>query len=773
MVNNFRDRFNQSMRDNKNRKRVEETMNLLNSDTFKNNAKALRDYENRNSLLNTMTVSDNTRVNVSPTRTKKHNSPRNHTGISIRNSYKNTIKPNTRMGSIKDHDSVKLKNALKEGIGRALTEFDILMGGKEKEIIWDNNDTNIALDNTKSKKPYLVDVRTNTARPATFDEVKKYGIIEATRRPVKAIKLASRMFRGTPKKQNKTIKDIISVRTKPNIINENIPVTNPNATNGNIPVPNSRSLVPVTRPNYKAAFHKALSDMTRSTYKRINYKPQDSFPVIYKPSNNNKLYSNILKTLAAGTASSYAGYRYYKHKNDDKENNPSPVQTNTKVVKTNAKPVQAAKPVQTNTKVVKTNNKVVKTNTIRNNINTTRTNTKVISNNKNKNIATNTITNKPRSVATNKPRNIKRNRVKMQSVVKTPIINTNNSNDKTNYVDLKSIVKPVNMEVPKHIIDRPINRETPKYIIDKPINDSYENNVDSILQQQLNSAVDNYINNRKKKVLGGEDKIGMKKVDFEYTPLPKKPNIKIEQPAYIRPIYPIEYKTPVRNVFTDFYNNMTTEDKISTASNVLGSAISFGLNKASVNKIKAPEKPVTYKANRLKTNINVNPQINNINESQAAYERDIDNNSSNSNVALARKQSSRLNNRTAINSIYGNKYNTETELINKNRINQQEIDNNNIKEYNTWRNNVDNVNNSKNQMNAENNISLASNVNAAIQDNISKQEQRKKDEQDRLSTIAAYPNVNPRILKDLGVKIPNDVILAWERNYRNKLNKVN
>lgn len=101
--------------------------------------------------------------------------------------------------------------------------------------------------------------------------------------------------------------------------------------------------------------------------------------------------------------------------------------------------------------------------------------------------------------------------------------------------------------------------------------------------------------------------------------------------------------------------------------------------------MKYTKAPVNLIPSKLKTNININPQLDAIRDQQQAYERQIDANTASSRVALGRKQLGRLNTIKLLNNIYANKENTETELINKDRLNQQAVANQNITNYNTWK----------------------------------------------------------------------------------------
>lgn len=223
----------------------------------------------------------------------------------------------------------------------------------------------------------------------------------------------------------------------------------------------------------------------------------------------------------------------------------------------------------------------------------------------------------------------------------------------------------------------------------------------------------------------------------------------------------------------DTISNAIT-DGTGLASNIAGGFISHNMNKKMLNKLKYNSQPIARQAAKLKTNININPQLDKMRESLAAYERDIDTNTASSRVALARKQRARLANMLQTNDLFGNKENMETELINKDRLNQQSVADANIRDYNDWREKKAAFDNAVREKKAENDVSLINTINAGIQDTIGRGEKRKSERQTRLAMAAANPNVNPRILKDLGIKgISNDDIERWEKAFAKKKKKNN
>lgn len=94
--------------------------------------------------------------------------------------------------------------------------------------------------------------------------------------------------------------------------------------------------------------------------------------------------------------------------------------------------------------------------------------------------------------------------------------------------------------------------------------------------------------------------------------------------------------------------------------------------------------PILMAAAKLKTRYNVNPQLSKIEDETRRIMGEIDRNTSNSRVALARKQRAALQGQQAKNEVYGRKENIETELINKDKLNQQEVTARNLSRYDQY-----------------------------------------------------------------------------------------
>lgn len=218
------------------------------------------------------------------------------------------------------------------------------------------------------------------------------------------------------------------------------------------------------------------------------------------------------------------------------------------------------------------------------------------------------------------------------------------------------------------------------------------------------------------------------------------------------------------------YNSLIS-DGIGITSNIIGSIIGYNANRKALDKMKYTKAPINLIPAKLKTSININPQLDAIRDQQQEYERQIDANTASSRVALGRKQRSRLNTIKLLNNLYGNKENIETELINRDKLNQQAVANQNITNYNTWREKKNAFENAIIEKQSENTIGLINSINAGVQNAIGNLEKRLATENNIRAIAAANPNVNPIILKALGVRgISNDMIKSWLRAYGTKNN---
>ena len=206
------------------------------------------------------------------------------------------------------------------------------------------------------------------------------------------------------------------------------------------------------------------------------------------------------------------------------------------------------------------------------------------------------------------------------------------------------------------------------------------------------------------------------------------------------------------------FKNITTADWIGLGSNIAGGLGSYFASKRAINKMRGPGRPTLISANKLKTKYNINPQLDRIREDKFEAYRDIDSNTASSRVGLARKQRVRNAAGQAVNQLYGEKENIETNLINQDRRNQQSVRQFNAQQYNQYIDRKTAFDNGIREAKLTNVNNLFTGINAGIQDMISRYENRKALNNTIGAMRASAPNVDDRIMRDAGVDYDEFII---------------
>lgn len=199
------------------------------------------------------------------------------------------------------------------------------------------------------------------------------------------------------------------------------------------------------------------------------------------------------------------------------------------------------------------------------------------------------------------------------------------------------------------------------------------------------------------------------------------------------------------------FNEFTIGDLIGGVTNTIGSITNYNSNKRALNKMKYSSAPLPIQARKLKTRFNINPQLDKIREYLKTTNRDIDANTASSRVALARKGIARTNALLQTNNLYATKENAETQLLNQDNMNQQNVAARNVEMYNRWREGKSNFDNMLLEKRAENTSDLIRGLTTTVQDIIGGVEQRRNINNTLSTMAAANPNVTAEILRDLGV----------------------
>ena len=130
--------------------------------------------------------------------------------------------------------------------------------------------------------------------------------------------------------------------------------------------------------------------------------------------------------------------------------------------------------------------------------------------------------------------------------------------------------------------------------------------------------------------------------------------------------------------------------------------------------MKYVDAPIPISAQKLPTEVNIEPQVSSIRENVAGQERLIADNTADSRVALARRQRVRNQGAQQYQTLFGNKLNTELQLLTADRLNRQGVDAQNVTQYNQWRRGLYDFENRRREMLAENSVAGINNAAEAI-----------------------------------------------------------
>ena len=194
------------------------------------------------------------------------------------------------------------------------------------------------------------------------------------------------------------------------------------------------------------------------------------------------------------------------------------------------------------------------------------------------------------------------------------------------------------------------------------------------------------------------------------------------------------------------YNIITGRDWLGVGTNLAGHIASYFANNSLLKKAPMPTKPVQFQAAKLKTTHNINPELANINEVAQMNLAEVGRNTSSSSTSIARKQRIMNEARDTKNKLYGQKENIETQLINLDRRNRQDVYNRNIAAYNDWLDKTY-VAKSNQLLNKQRNLTnLISGIPMAVNTMLGTIENRKSTNDMIRAISAPNPNADGRLL---------------------------
>lgn len=180
-------------------------------------------------------------------------------------------------------------------------------------------------------------------------------------------------------------------------------------------------------------------------------------------------------------------------------------------------------------------------------------------------------------------------------------------------------------------------------------------------------------------------------------------------------------------------------DLIRGATDLAGSIVSYKINKDMIDKMKI-NNYVPYQRYKLKTNYNINPQLDSSREQINSMIDESKHNTASSRIDLARRQRYRNLGIRNINEIYGQKENIETQLINQDILNAQRTSQQNTQFVNDYLRRKAEMDNKLAELNAENKVSLAQNTAGVVGDYFDRRETRNREALDRAVIAASNPN---------------------------------
>ena len=194
------------------------------------------------------------------------------------------------------------------------------------------------------------------------------------------------------------------------------------------------------------------------------------------------------------------------------------------------------------------------------------------------------------------------------------------------------------------------------------------------------------------------------------------------------------------------YKTTNAGDWIGLGSNLAGTIASYFITKNAINKMPEPLKPVMTPAVKLKTKYNIQPQLTNISEVEQMNRAAVRRNTQSSNTSLAQEQRLMNEARGARNTLYGQKENIETQLINQDRLNRQSVMRDNVRAYNEYLNRLTATKMAQNEMRVSNVNNLIYGLTGSVNSILGNIESRKTTNNTLRVIAAANPNVDARLI---------------------------
>lgn len=195
----------------------------------------------------------------------------------------------------------------------------------------------------------------------------------------------------------------------------------------------------------------------------------------------------------------------------------------------------------------------------------------------------------------------------------------------------------------------------------------------------------------------------------------------------------------------NLFKGIDKGEAISSGIGAAGTLISGLLNKGSIDKTSAPQVPTPQliAPAKLKTSININPQLSDVRESELSQNRLVEGNTASSVASIARQQRVSNNALSQRSRLRGEKENLETQLQNQDAMNRQQVASANAQQVNEANrfNAISKVQtaNDKIQANANNRTNIIEGLTSGVRDYQLGVDKRRSEE----NAIAAMMSANP------------------------------
>lgn len=195
----------------------------------------------------------------------------------------------------------------------------------------------------------------------------------------------------------------------------------------------------------------------------------------------------------------------------------------------------------------------------------------------------------------------------------------------------------------------------------------------------------------------------------------------------------------------NLFKGIDKGEAISAGIGAAGTLISGLLNKGSIDKTSAPQVPTPQliAPAKLKTSININPQLSDVRESELSQNRLVEGNTASSVASIARQQRISNNALSQRSRLRGEKENLETQLQNQDAMNRQQVASANAQQVNEANrfNAISKVQtaNDKIQANANNRTNIIEGLTSGVRDYQLGVDKRRSEE----NAIAAMMSANP------------------------------